>query len=285
MPHALREALLAFSRTPLLTGVAVGMIALSLLVVGLFGIAAYNVRQVLDRVEARVEVVAYLKDDATPEAVRALWDEMRARPEVREVLYISREQALEIAKRELSDFHGLFAELESNPLPASLELRLKPGQRNPQVVQRIAQRFRAYTIVEDVRYGSEWLDKVFLLRRVAGAAALVLGLAFAAVAALIIGAAVRMAIFARRQEISIMRLVGATDGFIRGPFLLEGLMTGLGGGILAALATYGIYRVLSERVVQLAWIPDLWLLGGLFAGALLGVLASTFSVHRHLREI
>lgn len=82
-----------------------------------------------------------------------------------------------------------------------------------------------------------------------------------------------------------MRLVGATDGFIRRPFLLEGLLTGIAGGFLALLGTYLIFRVISDRIFALVWLPDLWLIGGVAAGALLGVLASGFSVHRHLREI
>src|SRR5690606_39672989 len=88
-------------------------------------------------------------------------------------------------------------------------------------------------LVEDVTYGQEWLDTVYLLRRVAAVATAVLGSAFAAVAALIIASAIRLAIFARRDEISIMQLVGATDGFIRRPFVLEGMLTGILGALLA----------------------------------------------------
>jgi len=136
-----------------------------------------------------------------------------------------------------------------------------------------------------VRFGSEWLDKVFLLRRVAGAATFLLGGAFAIVAALIIGTAIRLAVFARRDEIAIMRLVGATEGFVRRPFVVEGLLTGLIGSSLALLATYGLYRVLSGAVIQLEWMPFSWLVLGTGIGALFGVAASTLAVRRHLREI
>jgi cell division transport system permease protein len=120
---------------------------------------------------------------------------------------------------------------------------------------------------------------------VAAAATLTLGAGFAAVAALIIGAAIRMAIFARRDEIVIMQLVGATDSFIRRPFLLEGMITGVVGAVLALLATWAVYRLLSGSVFQLAWLPDAWLMGGLAAGGAVGLLASTVAVRRHLREI
>ena len=103
----------------------------------------------------------------------------------------------------------------------------------------MAERLKAYPFVEDVRYGREWLERIFLIRRLAGGAATLIGVAFALVAAIIIATAVRIAVFARREEISIMRLVGATDGFVQRPFLLEGLMTGVMGGLLAALLTWG----------------------------------------------
>lgn len=283
--YALKEAMVAFKRTPMLTGLSATMIGLSLLVVGLFGIAAYNIKRVLERVESRVEVVAYLRDDADFRTVRIAQAEIEKMIEVRETRYISRAQALEIAKQELPEFRTLFGGLESNPLPASLEIALKPGQHGAESVKNVADRIAAFPFVEDVRYGQEWLDRVYLLRRVAGAATFVLGTAFAIVAALIIGAAVRMAIFARRDEIAIMRLVGATDSFVRRPFIYEGLFTGLTGGILALVATYFIYGALSKSLFQLEWLPDLWVLGILFSGGALGAIASSIAVRRHLREI
>jgi cell division transport system permease protein len=283
--YALREAASAFRRTPMLTGISAAMIGLSLFLVGLFGIAAYNIRQVLDRVEQRVEVVAYLRDDAAPASVNAARQEIEQFPEVREVLYVSREQALRRAQAELPEFRAIFAGLESNPLPASLEIALQPNQEGAEAVESVAQRVAALPFVEDVRYGSEWLDKVYLLRRVAGVATLILGGAFAVVASLIIGAAVRMAIYARRDEISIMRLVGATDGFIRRPFLLEGLATGLLGGAAAVGLTYVVYDLLSGSLFQLEWLPDIWIAIGLGAGATIGVLSSAISVRRHLGEV
>lgn len=285
MSYVTREALDAFRRTPLLTALSIAMIALSLFVVGLFGIAAYNIKVAIEQVEARVEVVAYLHDDAPADAVQLARGEIARYPEVRTVFLVTREQALERARREMPELDGLFMERGANPLPASFEVNLQPGFRNPEIVNDVASRISEYAFVEEVRFGQEWLEKVFLLRRIAGAAALVLGIGFAAVAALIIGAAIRLAVFARREEIAIMRLVGATDSFIRRPFLLEGLLAGLAGGALALGFTYAIFRAISGRVFALAWIPDVWLVAGVLAGGIVGVIASAISVRRHLREI
>lgn len=283
--YTVREALTAFRRAPLLTGLSAAMIALSLFVVGLFGVAAHNIRVVLDRVEARVEVVAYLRDDVTHDEIAVLRGEIQKISQVRDVLYVSRQQAMHLARQELDDFQSVLSELDTNPFPASLEISLQPGQRSADAVHRVADVIRGYPFVEDVRYGQDWLDKVYLLRRVAGAAAIVVGGAFAAVAALIIGAAIRLAIFARREEIAIMRLVGATDWFIRRPFLLEGLITGILGAVLALPATYGVFYFLSDSVVELEWMPQTWVVLGILGGALFGTYASSRAVRNHLREI
>jgi cell division transport system permease protein len=285
MRYALREAITAFRRSPLLTGLSAAMIALSLFVVGLFGLAAYNVRRVVQRVEERVEVVAYLRDDAQPSSIEVAQQQMRDFAEVARVRYVSRAEALVRARQELKEFEAIFGSLEQNPLPASLEISLRPGQRDAEAVRAVARRIELYDFVEDVRYGSDWLDKIFVLRRAAAAATLILGAGFALVAALIIGAAVRMAVFARRDEILIMRLVGATDPFVRRPFVLEGLITGLGGAIIAVVATRAVYLLLTKNVFRLEWLPSLWLLAGVLSGAVVGLAAATIAVRRHLGEI
>ncbi len=285
MSYSTREAMHAFGRAPMLAALSALMIALSLFVVGLFGLAAYNIKQVIARMEQRVEVVAYLRDGAEKADVDAAIRDMKTWSEVREVIYISREQALVKAKQELKEFDDIFSGLEGNPLPASLEIVLKPNQKDAEAVRKVASRASVFSFVEEVGYGNDWLDKVFLLRRVAAVATLVLGGAFAIVAALIIGTAIRLAIFSRRDEIAIMKLVGATDGFIRRPFLIEGLVAGLVGGLLALAGTYTAYNLMSGALFQLEWLPGAWLVSGVVAGAVLGTIASSFAVRRHLEEV
>lgn len=285
MRHAVREAIAAFRRAPFLTGISATMVALALYVVGLFGLAAHNIRLAIRSLEERVEIVAYLRDDAAPSGVAVARAELSALPEVLDVRHVSKDEALETARRELPEFREVFTDLEVNPLPASLEVTLRPGHRNRQSVERVAERAAGYPFVEDVRYGAEWLDKVFLIRRIGAAGAAVLGGGFAVVAALIIGTAVRIAIFARREEIQIMRLVGAKNGFIRRPFLLEGFLTGLLGGLGALGLTLATYEAVYRTLFQLEWIPWAWVAAGIASGALFGTLASGFAVRRHLKEI
>ncbi|HEX8692785.1 MAG TPA: permease-like cell division protein FtsX [Longimicrobium sp.] len=285
MPYSLREALAAFRRSPLLASLSVVLIAFSLFVVGLFGLTAWNIGQAIRQVEEKVEMVAYLDDETTPAQLEQIQQEVRALPEVGELRYVTKLEALATARAEMEEFQEVFTDLENNPLPASLEVRLEPEHRNPATARRVAERLGAYPFVEDVRYGREWLDKIFMLRRIAGAAATVLGAAFALVAAIIIATAVRIAVFARREEIAIMRLVGATDGFVQRPFLLEGLITGLLGGVLAAGLTYATYRLLQATMFRIEWLPAEWILLVVLVGTVFGFLSSMVAVRRHLQAV
>lgn len=284
MTYALREAVAAFRRAPVLTGLSAAMVGLALFVVGLFGLAAHNLRVALTQLEERVEVVAYLRDDATVREVEVSREELVRLSSVAEVRHVSKAEALERA-REIPEFADAFRNLQVNPLPASLEVALREGERTRESVDRIVEIVEAYPFVEDVDFGREWVERLFTLRRVAGVAAGVMGAAFAVVAALIIGTALRIAIFARREEIYVMRLVGARDGFIRRPFLLEGAMAGLLGGFLALILTWSVFRLVYANLFQLDWIPGSWTAAGVAAGIAFGVLASGMAVRRHLREV
>ncbi len=283
--YAVREAFAAFRRAPVLTGLAAGMVGLALFVLGLFGLVTHNLQTTLDMVEERVEVIAYLREGATTAEVDAALDELRAVPEIRTAIYVSKAQALENARTELPEFEDVFSDLAVNPLPASLELELADGFRNEQTVEMVSQLAGAYPFVEDVRYGREWVEKLFSLRRIAGVAAGVLGAAFAGVAALIIGTALRIAIFARREEIYVMRLVGAKDGFIRRPFVLEGAIAGALGAAAAVGLTWVTYETVSNLIFEIEWIPLSWVGIGLGIGVVFGMLASSIAVRRTLREV
>ena len=174
---------------------------------------------------------------------------------------------------------------ESAFLPASIDVRLREGHRDPATVRTIVGRIKSFQFVDDVRYGEEWVDKLYRIRNVATAAGVILGLAFAAVAVIIIGATIRMAVMARAREISIMRLVGATDAFIRRPFLIEGFLKGMLGGMLALALTWVASVVISRNFVETEFFSRGLAMLGLLGGALIGVLGSSLSVGRHLRKV
>ena len=277
-----REALTASRRAPLLSALGVVTIAFSLFAFGLFGLVAINIRQALDQVEERVEVRAFLSDSADIEQVAAAMKDVGGFPEVARVDYVTKEKALERARKEMGEFADVF---EAGVLPASIEVHLRPGMRSPTIVKSVAERIKTYQFVDDVRYGEEWVEKLYRLRNIATVAGIALGVAFAAVAIIIIGATIRMTVLARAKEISIMRLVGATDMFIRLPFLIDGLVKGVAGGLLALFFVWIANRVVNEYFIQTIFFDRELVFLGVVGGAMMGVLGSLVSVGRHLRRV
>ncbi|HUF27605.1 MAG TPA: permease-like cell division protein FtsX [Gemmatimonadaceae bacterium] len=279
---AVREALIAFRRAPLLSALGITTIAFSLFAFGLFGLVALNIRNALRDVEERVEIRAFLVDGALPEMIAAVLGDVAAFPEVQSADYVSKEQALDRARTELGEFQDVF---ESDFLPASIDVRLRPGFRDPVTVREVAARLEGYHFVDEIRFAEEWVEKLHRIRTIATVTGTVLGLAFAGVAVIIIGATIRMAVLARSREIAIMRLVGATDGFVRRPFLIEGFVKGILGGVLALLLTWLASQLISQQFVETAFFDRQLAAIGILAGALIGLAGSALSVGRHLREV
>ncbi|MDB4917824.1 MAG: Cell division protein FtsX [Gemmatimonadetes bacterium] len=280
--RSLRDALITFRRTPLLSALSVTTIAFSLFAFGLFGLVALNIREALDRLEDRVEIRAFVADGTAPESIGQAAGDIAHYPEVLNATMVTQEQALARAQKELGDFRDVF---EGAVLPASIDVRLKPGMRNPATVKRVAARVKAFPFVDDVRFGEEWIEKLYRLRNIAGIAGVVLGLTFAAVSCIIIGATIRMAVLSRAKEIAIMRLVGATDGYIRRPFIIEGLLQGVLGGLLALLLTYFARSLINRYVIETIFFDRRVALLGILFGVVIGFMGSVFSVGRHLRRV
>jgi cell division transport system permease protein len=277
-----REVVLGVRRSPLLSSLSVVTIAFSLFAFGLFGLLVLNVDRALRGVEEHVEIVAFLADGTLPEAVSAAMGDISSFPEVAHVQEVSPEQALARARAELPEFQDVF---DASFLPPSIEVRLKEGHRDPKTVKEVTQRIQTYPFVDDVRYGEDWVKKLYDIRNIAGAAGIALGLLFAAVAVIIIGTTIRMTVLARAREISIMRLVGATDGFVRRPFLLDGFLKGIVGGLLALLLTWGANAVISRSLIQTTFFDPGIATLGVLGGGIIGLLGSALSVGRHLRRV
>jgi cell division transport system permease protein len=279
---AWREVLLAFRRSPALAFLSVTTIAFSLFAFGLFGLVAINIQSALRAIENRVEIRAFLVDGAKEPQVNELIAALQKLPEVADVGYVSPDSALQRARAELEEFRDV---MEGAMLPGSVELRLKPGARDPETMRRLSGRLETYPVVEDVRYGREWVEKLYRVRTIAGVAGLGLGLVFALVAVIIIGATIRMAILARTREIEVMRLVGATNGYVRLPYVIDGTLKGIVGGLLALLLAYTANRAVAQSFMQTQFFSTNQMLLGVFAGAIIGLLGSWISVGRHLRRV
>ena len=285
----IREAFRTFRRTPLLSGLSVASIGFSLFTIGLFGLVALNFRETLRTLAERVEVVAFVLRGTPTETVTAASQEIQAFPDVLEVRYVSEDQALARARQELVEFKEAYRDLETNPLPASLEIRLRPEFRDAVHAQQVAERLRGYPFVDDVRYGRDWVQRLDRLRNMAAVVGLVIGLAFAIVAVVIIGVTIRITVLQRAGEIAIMRLVGATNRYIRGPFLLEGGIKGVLGGLLAILMCWLTLQIFRRSAAEVAgglvFFGGMQLVLMMLFGTAIGLLGSMLSVGRHLRHV
>lgn len=282
MTLAVREALASFRRTPLLSALSVTTIAFALFVVGLFGLVALNLRDALAAIEERVEIVVYLRRGTPVEAATLAIGDIESFPEVAAAVYVSEDEALARARRELAEFQGVFADLQANPLPASLEIRLKPGFRSSEHVSAVAERLGGFRFAEDIRFGRDWIEKLDRLRDVAAVVGLAVGAAFALASVIIIGTTIRMGVLHRSREIAIMRLVGATDAFVRRPFLLEGAMKGALGGTGAVALNHAAFFTVDALLFDATFFSAAQIGLIILFGTTLGLLASAVSVRRHL---
>lgn len=283
----LRETFRAFRRAPLLSALSITTIAFSLFVVGLFGLVAVNLSRAIGNVAERVEVVAYLKRGTPTETIELAMSDIEGIPQVESVTHVTEADALARARRELREFQNIFQDLEDNPLPASLEVRLKAQYRNAANAARVAEMLHTFGFVDDVRYGQDWIVQLDRLRYIAGAVSFVIGGAFALVAIIIIGTTIRMAVLQRAREISIMRLVGATNGFVRMPFLLEGLFKGVLGGLVALGLSWSTWALIEAKLplLRAAFFEPRHAAIGIAAGGVIGLLGSAVSVGRHLKSV
>ena len=289
MNLVVREALLSFRRTRTLSVLSVTTIAFALFVTGLFGLVALNLRSALRQVAERVQVVAFVKRETPSQQITAAMSDIAAFPEVLDVQYVSETQALARAQRELTEFQEVYKNLEVNPLPPSLELTLKPAFRDGKHAAVVAERLRGFDFVDDVRFGQDWVRRLDTLRDIAGLIGLAIGFAFALVSIVIIGVTIRITVLQRTREIHIMRLVGATDWFIRGPFLLEGAIKGCLGGAVAVVLCAAVFAAFRAQQIGLGMGLHFFGVGQalllLVFGVLLGLGGSLVSVGRHLRKV
>ena len=280
-----REALLAFRRWPALSVLSVTTIAFALFVASLYGLVALNLHRTLQRIEERVEVVLYVTRGTPIEVITLALGDIEAFPEVAQATFVTADEALQRAQTELVEFQGIFSEFETNPLPASIEVRLLPGFRQTEAVAAVAERLTGFAFAEDVQYGYEWVAKLDRLRNIGAVVGLLIGGAFAIASIIIIGTTIRMAVMQRSREIMIMRLVGATDGFIRSPFLLEGCIKGALGGFAALGLCYAAYAAIHGLLFEAEFFDPSQMSLVVAFGTALGLLASASSVGRHLRRV
>jgi len=286
--YAFEEAWASIRRAGRSAAVSMGTIAIAFVTLGGFLLVSVNVQRVLDRWLESAEVSVYLYDDTSEELRTALELYIRQQAEVAAVEFVSKQRALERFRADFPELLDVTASLAQNPFPAAFEIRLRPGAAGTGAVDDLASGLAGKDGVADVRYDRRWLSRLMNIVTTAQVAAAVIAGVLVLGAAFTVAAVVRLSLHARRVELDIMQLVGAPFSYIRGPFIVEGLLLG-GTGAALALASIGLLYAAASRwlgpdlagvtgagaVHFLGWREvALMLFGGLAVGAGAGTVAS-----------
>jgi cell division transport system permease protein len=249
------EALTSLWRSRLVNAVSIGTIAVSLFVLGAFLTVAGGLGQVVSRWTEKVQVILYLEDGIESRVRESLENRLRQDPAVASLELVSREEALARFKRLFRDLSSLPEDLGENPFPASIEVDLRAGRQSPAEVQRLARAFETVPGVKEIQYDLLWIERLATgVHLVRGVGAFLGGILVLA-GVFTISNVIRLTIYAREDELDIMRLVGATQAYVKGPFVAEGLIQGGLGGLVAA---------------GLLWLALRWLARDLASSDLLG---------------
>ncbi|HEV7922721.1 MAG TPA: permease-like cell division protein FtsX [Thermoanaerobaculia bacterium] len=244
--------------------VAVAMITISLLILGSFLLVAENLERAVTQWQGKSRVNIYLEAEATPEEIRAVDTFLAARPTLAQRHFVTREQALARFRSYFSNLSEVVGQLDENPFPPSFEVEVTPAIAQSPGFDRDMKQLRRIAGVEQVQFDWEWLNRLKRIISIVNLAGLVAGGVLAIAAAFTIANVIRLTMMLYREEIEIMRLVGATERIIRGPFLIEGLLQGTLGGVLAVGLLFLLFEV-SRRAIP----PSSSLLWGfLFVGFL-----------------
>jgi len=269
------------------------IICLSFLIVGVFLSLANNLGEKAVQLSRNLNVVFYLRKEATPAERDLVEKVVRASPLSGSVLTLSSEEARERFLKDYPDLSDIVKNLGDNPFPASVEMTLRRPDLPAEEVLRLIEEVRRNPAVDDARFDRDWAERLRAMGRLVRNAGFFLGGILILASFLIVSNVIKLNVLARRSEIELLRLVGATNAFIRGPFLLEGTIMGVFGGILSLVLVYAVARLfpvtlggsigaLGELVAFrfLTFFQAASLVGG---GALVGFLGSLSSVARFLR--
>lgn len=287
--YFIKEVYTSFKRNIWMTLASIFTVVLSLFILGFFSIVILNLNKMADTLESQVQISVYLKDDLSQEEIDETKETLSKIEGLQDIKFTTREEAMEKFKERLGDQQFLLDALDdTNPLPDSFSLTVT----SPQQVKTIADTAAALDSVESASYSQDIINHLFNLTHLIRLIGIALIILLTGAAIFIISNTIRLTVFARRKEIAIMKYVGATDWFIRWPFLLEGICLGFIGGGLATIFLYIIYNQVTQEIYEaMAFFPlipqhpfiDYISLAILVAGIIIGALGSTISLKRFLK--
>ena len=281
--YILRESLAGFQRRKLPTGVTILIMGSALLVLALFSIITINIGGLLDRARTGIDVRVFLDDAMTDAEASTLSVHLAGLPGVKRVDYVTKDEALAEFRRELGDRTELLDSLDENPLPASFHVQLTEQALDADRQRRIADDIGRWPGVTEVAFSEEWARQLDRWRHVFATATLIIGLVVFVSAVFVISNTVKLTVAASARAVEVMKQVGATDAFIRTPFLFEGALEGLCGGVLAMAVLIVAHGILRPQIAGLVFFSPGQILGFVGFCVGLGLLGSWAALHKYLR--
>lgn len=233
-----------------LTAVTIITIALSILIVSAFMLFFINADNALNAHKKGLRLMVYLKNDINEAGQLDLKTRLMTIKGVREISFVSREEGLALLKQQMKRHAALLEDLQTNPLPDAFDIRLKAGHNDNDLIEQVATQIETMPQVSDVEYGQQWIARFSHLVNLFRLAGYGLGALFMMAAVFIVSNTIRLILYTRREEIEIMRLVGASDKFIKMPFYIEGMIQGLCGGIVGTMVLFLVYFLIAARMEQ-----------------------------------
>lgn len=281
------EALTSLWRSRLVNAVSVGTIAVSLFVLGAFLTVAGSLGEVVDRWTEKIQIIMYLEDGIEARVLDSLENRLREDPAVDTVEHVTREEALARFRALFRDMSSLPEDLGENPFPASVEVNLDPGHQSAAEVERLAREFATAPGVQEIQYDLLWIERLATGVRLLRGIGLFLGGILVLAGIFTISNVIRLTVYAREDELDIMRLVGATRAYVKGPFVVEGMIQGGLGGVVAVVLLWAALNWLSrdlsssELVGQAAFaVPGAIALSLVTGGMVVGIVGSLVSLRR-----
>ena len=287
--YYIKEAIKSMRRNGLMSLASISTVTLSLFILGVFACGVVNLNNLASHLESQVQISIYLKDNLTTPQVMELGKKLKALPELKDIEFVTKDEAMKRFKERLGEQQQLVDSLDGhNPLPTSYVLTFN----TPDQVKSTAEVVSKYPEVESARYGQDVIEQIFEVTKIIRIGGIVL-IAFLAGATLfIISNTIRLTVFARRKEIGIMKYVGATNWFIRWPFVLEGMFLGAIGGAIAGVATWQFYRYITMEVIaNFAFMPLVPMMPFIYQlsaglvgiGVIVGAIGSTISLKQYMK--
>ena len=251
--YFIREVCISIKRNSWMSFASISTVAVSLFVLGMFLIIVLNMNRMASMLESQVQINVYLDDKLKGSEIDDLEDDLKKMQGIESVQYVSREDAIVRLKERLGDQKYLLDALDDkNPLPNAFEVTVK----QPTMVETAAKAIEKFGGVESVKYGQDVVEHLFDITRLVRIFGVLLILLLGGATVFIIANTIRLTVFARRREIAIMKYVGATDEFIRWPFVLEGIVLGCIGGLISAFVLRRFYAGVTSKVYDtLAFFP------------------------------